>query len=121
MQARQQEELPLEVVSNSQGGSVEKNRFAEISISGLVFEDLSPMLQSRVGSTEDLVMLLTIKSFEMAGGEEAQNLKLLKTITDGMNIEKGFKLMESFRTAKKTQGQKTNFPLYIHIFWGLCL
>ena len=112
---QQHEELPLEVVSNSQGGSVGKNRFAEISISGLVFEDLSPMLQSKVESTEDLVMLLTIKSFEMAGGEEAQNLKLLKTITDGMNIEKGFKLMESFRTAKKTQGQNSLTEAFDHI------
>ncbi len=115
MQAQQQEELPLEVVSNSQGGSVGKNRFAEISISGLVFEDLSPMLQSKVESTEDLVMLLTIKSFEMAGGEEAQNLKLLKTITDGMKIEKGFKLMESYRNAKKTQGQNSLTEAFDHI------
>jgi site-specific DNA-methyltransferase (adenine-specific)/site-specific DNA-methyltransferase (cytosine-N4-specific) len=113
---QQQAVLPLEVVSNSQGEMVGKKRFSEISISGLVFEDLSPALQSRVESTEDLVMLLTIKSFERDGGEEAYNLKLIKTISDGkMTIERGFKLMESYRVAKKTQGQNSLTEAFDHV------
>jgi DNA modification methylase len=113
---QQQAELPLEVVSNSQGEMVGKKRFSEISISGLVFEDLSPALQSRVESTEDLVMLLTIKSFERDGDEEARNLKLIKTISDcKMTIERGFKLMESYRVAKKTQGQNSLTEAFEHV------
>jgi DNA modification methylase len=113
---QQQEELPLVVVSNSQGEMVGKKCFSEIEISGLVLEDLSPVLQSRVESTEDLVMLLTIMSFEKDGGEEARNLKLVKTISDGkMTIERGFKLMESYRVAKKTQGQNSLTEALDHV------
>ena len=113
---RPQAELPLGHFSDSLGENTEKFQNSEIQISGLVYEDLSPMLQSKVESTEDLVMLLTIKSFEKDGGEEARNLKLLKTITDGkLNIEKGFKLMESYRNAKKTQGQNSLTEAFDHI------
>ncbi len=111
-----QEELPLISVSNLQGESVEKNKFSEISISDLTYGDLSPMLQSRVVSTEDLVMLLTLLSFEKEGGEEAKNLKLVKTITDGkMTIERGFKLMESYKIAKKSQGQNSLTEALDHV------
>jgi site-specific DNA-methyltransferase (cytosine-N4-specific) len=113
---RPQAELPLGHISDSLGENTEKFQNSEIQISGFSYEDLSPMLQSRVESTEDLVMLLTIKSFEKDGGDEAQNLKLLKTITDGkLNIEKGFKLMESYRNAKKTQGQNSLTEAFDHI------
>jgi DNA modification methylase len=111
-----QEELPLKSVSNLLGESVEKHKFSEISISGKSYEDLSPMLQSKVESTEDLVMLLTLFSFEKEGGEEAQNLKLVKTISDGkMTVERGFKLMESYRAAKKTQGQNSLTEALDHV------
>jgi site-specific DNA-methyltransferase (cytosine-N4-specific) len=111
-----QVEIPLEVFQNSKVESVGKNRFSEISVSGLVYEDLSPMLQSKVESAEDLVMLLTLVSFEKEGGEEAQNLKLVKTISDGkMTVQRGFKLMESYRAAKKTQGQNSLTEALDHV------
>ncbi len=111
-----QKEIPFEVFQNSPGEKDGKNMYAEISISDFTYEDLSPMLQSRVETTEDLVKILTLLSFENEGGDEAKNLKLVSTISDGkMTIERGFKLMESYKTSKKTQGQNSLTEALDHV------
>lgn len=82
-----------------------KNQVSEISISGITYQDLCPMLQSRIETVEDFVRIATVVAFEKNGGEEAKNLKLVKLVQDRkMTPERAVKLMESFHIAKKDQG-----------------
>jgi hypothetical protein len=82
-----------------------KNQVSEISISGITYQDLCPMLQSRIETVEDFARIATVVTFEKNGGEEAKNLKLVTLVKDGkMTPERAVKLMESFHLAKKDQG-----------------
>lgn len=77
----------------------------ELSISGITYQDLCPMLQSRIDTVEDFARIATVMTFEKNGGEEAKNLKLVTLVKDGkMTPERAVKLMESFHLAKKDQG-----------------
>jgi DNA modification methylase len=111
-------ELPLGHFSDSQGENTEKFQNSEIQISGLSFEDLCPVLQSCVESTEDLVQLLTVVAFEKEGGAEAQNLKLTKLVKEGkMKINRAVKMIESYKNAKKTQGQNALTEALDHVHY----
>ena len=95
------------------------NQLSEISISGITYQDLCPMLQSRIETVEDFARIATVVAFEKNGGEEAKNLKLVKFIQDGkMTPERAVKLMESFHLAKKDQGSNalTEALDYVHHF-----
>lgn len=82
-----------------------KKQLSEISISGMTYENLCPMLQSRIETVEDFVRIATVMTFEKNEGAEAKNLKLVKLIKDGKMIpERAVKLMESYHLAKKDQG-----------------
>lgn len=77
----------------------------ELSISGITYQDLCPMLQSRIETVEDFARIATVMTFEKNGGEEAKNLKLVKMVQDGKMLpERAVKLMESYQLAKKDQG-----------------
>lgn len=111
-------ELPLGHFSDSQGENTEKFQNSEIQISGLAFEDLCPVLQSCVKSTEDLVQLLTVVAFEKEGGAEAQNLKLTKLVKEGkMKIDRAVKMIESYKNEKKTQGQNALTEALDHVHY----
>ncbi len=114
-----QAELPLTHFSISQGENTEKFQNSEIQISGLSFEDLCPVLQSRVKSTEDLVQLLTVVAFEKDGGAEANNLKLIKMIKNGkMTILRAVKMIESYKVAKKSQGENSLTEALDHVHFS---
>ena len=82
-----------------------KNKISEIEISGITYEDLCPILQSRIESVEDFARIATIVTFEKNEGEEAKNLELVKLIKVGkMTPDLAVNLMKSFLLAKKDQG-----------------
>lgn len=82
-----------------------KNKISEIEISGITYEDLCPMLQSRIESVEDFARIATVVTFEKNEGLEAKNLKLVKLVKEGkMTPEHAVNLMRSFQLAIKDQG-----------------
>ncbi len=84
-----------------------ENIYTELSISGITYQDLCPMLQSRIETVEDFARIATVVTFEKNGGEEAKNLKLVTLVKDGkMTPERAVKLMESFHLAKKDKETK---------------
>lgn len=96
-----------------------KNISPELSISGITFQDLCPMLQSRIETVEDFARIATVVAFEKNGGEEAKNLKLVKLVQDRMMTpERAVKLMESFQLSKKDQGFNTLTEAldHVHLF-----
>ena len=91
-------------------------KMTELSISGITYQDLCPMLQSRIETVEDFARIATVMAFEKNGGEEAKNLKLVKLIQDGkMMPERAVKLMESFHLAKKDQGSNALTEALDHV------
>ena len=96
-----------------------KNISPELSISGITYQDLCPMLQSRIETVEDFARIATVVAFEKNGGEEAKNLKLVKLVQDRkMTPERAVKLMESFQLSKKDQGFNTLTEAldHVHLF-----
>lgn len=82
-----------------------KNKISEIEISGITYEDLCPILQSRIESVEDFARIATVVTFEKNEGPEAKNLKLVELVKEGkMTPEHAINLMRSFHLAKKDQG-----------------
>jgi DNA modification methylase len=93
-----------------------QNQVSEISISGITYQDLCPMLQSRIETVEDFVRIATVVTFEKNGGEEAKNLKLVTLVKDGkMTPERAVKLMESYHLAKKDQGSNALTEALDHV------
>jgi DNA modification methylase len=93
--------------------------YPELSISGITFQDLCPMLKSRVETVEDFARIATVMIFEKNEGEEAKNLKLVKLVQDGkMAPERAIKLMEQYHLAKKDQGANalTEALDNVHVF-----
>ena len=94
-----------------------KNQVSEISISGITYQDLCPMLQSRIETVEDFARIATVVTFEKNGGEEAKNLKLVTLVKDGkMTPERAVKLMDSFHLAKKDQGTNALTEALDHVY-----
>ncbi len=96
-----------------------KNISPELSISEITYQDLCPMLQSRIETVEDFARIATVVAFEKNGGEEAKNLKLVKLVQDRkMTPERAVKLMESFQLSKKDQGFNTLTEAldHVHLF-----
>lgn len=94
-----------------------KKLVSEIEISGITYEDLCPMLQSRIETVEDFARTATVMNFEKNGGEEAKNLKLVTSVKDGkMTPERAAKLMESFHLAKKDQGTNALTEALDHVY-----
>jgi len=93
-----------------------KNHISEISISGITYQDLCPLLQSRIETVEDFVRIATVMTFERKGEEEAKNLKLVKLVKEGkMTPDRAVKLMESFHLAKKDQGSNALTEALDHV------
>ncbi len=94
-----------------------KNKISEIEISGISYQDLSPMLQSRIQTVEDFARIATVMTFEKNGGEETKNLKLVTLVKDGkMTPERAVKIMESFHLAKKDQGTNALTEALDHVY-----
>jgi hypothetical protein len=96
-----------------------KNISPELSISGITYQDLCPMLQSRIETVEDFARIATVLAFEKNGGEEAKNLKLVKLVQDRkMTPERAIKLVEQYHLGKKDQGFNalTESLDHVHLF-----